>query len=144
MSMPNEKMSTWLVYTCVGGGAVTVSKGVWLAHLPPLVFEDLRGNEPWCTYEPPGSLSGGKLTDAIVRELDKHCLLSELLTRGWFGNGIQGVWESPHKNVVTLEVPIDDAPGVKVLDGCGQLPARGGVVIHRDKCQHVSCSVPVR
>ena len=109
-------------------------KGFWLAHLPPLVFEYLWGNEPWCTHEPLGSLSGGKLTDTEVCQLYKHCLQSELLTRRWLRNGLQGIGESPHQNVVTLDVPMYDALGVKVLDCCGQLPARGGVVIDTSKC----------
>ena len=83
-----------------------------------MVFEYLRGHEAWSTHQPPGTLRGNELTDPIIRELDIDRVLSNV-AGGW--NNIQGVGKSPHKDIVTLQVTVDNGIGMEIFDCRGNL-----------------------
>ena len=80
-----------------------------------MVLQDFGGHESRGSNQPPGPLSGGKLTDPQVRQFHQDRLQSKS-TRG-NENGILGHGEPPYENIVTLEVSVDDGAVVEVVDG---------------------------
>lgn len=75
---------------------------------------NLRGKVRACPLKPSDPLGVDLLADPIVGHLEVHrTILSEPL--------VLGPWVLPHQNILRLQVSIDEASGVQIVESLSNL-----------------------